>query len=162
MMRRFVCYLDKVMRLSQRLSELCDSRQRPQIPSAAVFLCIVLLQATRLGSLHAMAQQLRANARWRRVLGSEPISEDSMGRIVDTMDSEALRQMLRQSNLLLRRNKLLEDNPWPLRFVALDGHEFFSLTPSQLPHVLPAPAERGRAPGGGVLSPGRGGPPDRL
>ena len=34
--------------------------------------------------------------------------------------------MLSGVNHKLRRNKALEDNPWALRFVALDGHEFFS------------------------------------
>ena len=42
------------------------------------------------------------------------------------MDSEPLRNLLSQANHRLRRNKTLQDNPWALRFVALDGHEFFS------------------------------------
>lgn len=146
MTRRFACYIEKVFELGRRLAAVRDSRQKPKITTAAVLLCVVLLQATRLASLHAMALQMRNNRRWAALLGRRSISDDSMGRIVNQVQTGDLRQMLRQINLLLRRNKLLTDNPWPLRFVALDGHEFFSLTQSPLPGLPPAPAPgRGRA-----------------
>ncbi|NQU44692.1 hypothetical protein HQ520_15485 [bacterium] len=59
-------------------------------------------------------------------MGPRKPSPDSIARIVDSMDSEGLREALSEINHRLRRNKVLDESPWALRFVALDGHEFFS------------------------------------
>jgi len=70
------------------------------------------------------------------------------------MDAAVLRGMLRAVNHQLKRNKLLPLKR-PLRFAALDGHEFFSLTKALLPAVLPAPPYRQWRGGDRVLPRGR-------
>ena len=126
MMARFCRYLEKVFDWSTRLAKLSDSRIKPQIPQAAIFTSALMMCATRLRSLNALDGELRVPRRWEKILGPRKPSADRVGQVVALMDPEPLRDMLSGVNHKLRRNKALEDNPWPLRFVALDGHEFFS------------------------------------
>lgn len=87
---------------------------------------ILMMFVTRLRSLNALEGELHVLRRWEKLVGRRKPSADCVGRVVALMDSEQLRDLLSNINHRLRRNKVLEDNPWPLRFVAMDGHEFFS------------------------------------
>jgi len=126
MMARFCRYLDKVFDWRGRVARLRDGRARPQIPTAAVFLSAFIMCATRLRSLNALQGELRVPRRWEPVVGARKPSADRVGQVVALFDPQELRDMLSGVNHTLRRNKALDDNPWPLRFVAMDGHEFFS------------------------------------
>jgi hypothetical protein len=81
---------------------------------------------TRLRSLNALEGELRIPRRWDKIVGPRKPSADRVGQVVALIDPQALRDMLSAINHKLRRNKALDDSPWALRFVALDGHEFFS------------------------------------
>ena len=126
MMARFCRYLEKVFDWSGVLAGLGDTRKRPQIPTAAIFTSALMMGVTRLRSLNALEGELRVPRRWEKILGARKPSADRVGEVVALMDPAALRQMLSGINHKLRRNKALDDNPWALRFVVLDGHEFFS------------------------------------
>lgn len=126
MMARFCRYLEKVFDWGARLRKLRDDRKRPQIPTAAIFTSVLMMCATRLNSLNALEGELRIPRRWEKIVGPRKPSADSIGRVLALMDPEALRDQFSGVNHTLRRNKALEDNPWALRFVALDAHEFFS------------------------------------
>lgn len=126
MTTRFWRYIEKVFALSERAARLGDSRKKPQIATSAIFLSAMMMCVTRLRSLNALEGELRVARRWEKIVGNRKPSADSVGRVTALMDSEELRDMLSQINHRLRRNKALDENPWPLRFVAFDGHEFFS------------------------------------
>ena len=126
MMARFCRYLEKVFDWSTLLAGVRDSRTKPQIPTAAILIGALMMCATRLRSLNALEGELRVPRRWEKILGPRKPSADRVGQVLALMDPEALRDMLSGVNHKLRRNKALEDSPWALRFVALDGHEFFS------------------------------------
>jgi len=126
MMGRFARYVEKVFGLSRLAASLKDTRKKPQISTAAVFLGAFSMMATRLRSLNALEGELRVPGRWEKIVGRRKPSADSVARIVDLIDPQGLREALSQINHRLRRNKVLDENPWALRFVALDGHEFFS------------------------------------
>ena len=126
MMARFCRYLEKVFDWGTLLAGVGDSRKRPQIPTAAILLSAVMMCVTRLRSLNALEGELRVPRRWEKIIGPRKPSADRVGEVVALMNPEALREMLSGVNHKLRRNKALADNPWALRFVALDGHEFFS------------------------------------
>ena len=126
MMARFCGYLEKVFDWSARLLTLHDTRKRPQIPTAAVFTSILMMCVTRLRSLNALEGELRVPRRWDKIVGPRKPSADRAGEVTALIDPEGLRDMLSGVNHTLRRNKALEDNPWALRFVAFDAHEFFS------------------------------------
>jgi Transposase DDE domain len=124
-MARFCAYAEKVFRLSEYFPGLTDSRTRPQIPTAAAFVGGLTLFATRRGSLNGLEQDLRFPARLRGLLGADPPSVDSIGRIYALMDSRPLRQFLRDVVHRLKRNKALMDCEG-YAFAAVDGHELFS------------------------------------
>lgn len=126
MMARFARYLDKVFAWNAQLEHLRDSRQRPQIPTAAILSSALMMCVTRLRSLNALEGELRVPRRWDNIVGPRKPSADRVGQVLALVDPEGLRDMLSGINHKLRRNKALDDNPWALRFVALDGHEFFS------------------------------------
>jgi len=126
MMARFCHYLEKVFDWGALLAGVGDSRARPQIPTAAIFTSALMMCVTRLRSLNALEGELRVPRRWEKIVGARKPSADRVGQVVALMDPAGLRDMLSGINHKLRRNKALEDNPWALRFVALDGHEFFS------------------------------------
>ncbi len=125
MMRRFCAYADKVFDLGRWLAALTDSRTRPRIPTAAAFVCGLILVVTRRGGLNALEQDLRLPGRLRGLVGPRPPSVDSVGRIYAGMDSPPLRRDLADIAHRLKPNKALIGIEG--RYVAaIDGHEFFS------------------------------------
>jgi hypothetical protein len=83
------------------------------------------------GSLNAMESELRVPKRFDGLLGPRKPSADRMGDVFGLIPSEELRAMLSGINHQLGRNKVFgKGGPW--RFVALDGHEFFSQPASLL------------------------------
>jgi hypothetical protein len=83
------------------------------------------------GSLNAMESELRVPKQLDDLVGSAKPSADRIGDVFCLIPSEALRTMLSGINHRLGRNKVF-DKAGPWRFVALDGHEFFSQSESVL------------------------------
>ena len=131
MMSRFCRYMEKVFDFGQRVKAVQDSRQKPRIPAAAIWLSAFLMFATRRGSLNAMELELHRSARFECFIGSKKPSADRIGDVFCLIPSEQLRAMLSGINHQLGRNKVF-NKEWPWRFVALDGHEFFSQSASVL------------------------------
>jgi hypothetical protein len=59
------------------------------------------------------------------LVGPRKPSADRLGEVFEEIDPEEQRLMLGEIHHQLGRNKVLNSR-WPLRFVALDGHEFYS------------------------------------
>lgn len=135
MMSRFCRYVDKVFDFGQRLKGIGDSRQKPRIPSAAIWLTVFLMFVTRRGSLNAIESQRYRSKRWEYLIGSHQPSADRMGDVFCLIASEQLRSMLSGINHQLGRNKVFHKEG-PLRFATLDGHEFFSQSVPVLPGVF--------------------------
>jgi hypothetical protein len=124
-MRRFCAYADQVFGLGERLSTLTDSRTHPRIPTAAAFVCGLILFTTRRGGLNALEPDLRIPGRLRGLVGRRPPSVDSIGRIYARMGDPPLRRILSDIAHRLKRNKALIGIEG--RYVAaVDGHEFFA------------------------------------
>jgi hypothetical protein len=125
MMARFCQYIEKVFDFGQRMSTLCDARKRPRIPTACLWGSVFFLFVMRRGSLNAMESELRRPKRMERLIGTLKPSADRMGDVMGLMEPDQLRERLCQINHRLGRNKVFaKGGPW--RFVAVDGHEFFS------------------------------------
>ena len=131
MMSRFCRYVEKVFDFSQRVKVVQDSRRKPRIPTVTIWLSAFLMFSSRRGSLNAMELELRRSKRLECLIGSKKPSADRIGDVFCLIPSEQLRAMLSGINHQLGRNKVFnKDGPW--RFVALDGHEFFSQSASVL------------------------------
>ena len=131
MMSRFCRYVEKVFNFSQRVKTIQDSRQKPRIPTAAIWFSVFFMFATRRGSLNAIESELHRSKRLERLIGSQKPSADRMGDVFCLIPSEQLRAMLSGINHRLGRNKVFSKEG-PVRFAALDGHEFFSQSASML------------------------------
>ena len=131
MMSRFCRYVEKVFDFGQRVKALEDSRQKPRIPTAAIWLSVFFMFAIRRGSLNAIESERYRSKRFDRLMGSQKPSADRMGDVFCLILSGQLRAMLSGINHQLGRNKVFgKEGPW--RFAALDGHEFFSQSASVL------------------------------
>jgi hypothetical protein len=126
MMSRFCHYVDKCFHFREKLLPLfSDSRQKPQVPGAAVFASVFALFACNRTSLNSLEKDLvHFPSRLRGVVGPKPPSIDTIGRVYSLADGDGLRQMLTQVHHRLKRNKALADGD-ELKMVAVDGHEFF-------------------------------------
>jgi hypothetical protein len=131
MMRRFCCYLDKVFDFGDRVGALRDERQRPRIPTCAIWMSAFGMFATHRGSLNAIESDLRVPKRLDGLVGPDKPSADRIGDVFGLIVPEQLRAMLSGINHQLGRNKVF-DKAGPWRFAALDGHEFFSQSASVL------------------------------
>ena len=131
MMSRFCRYVEKVFDFGQRVKVIQDSRQKPRIPTAAIWLSAFLMFATRRGSLNAIESELSRSKRFEYLIGSRKPSADRMGDVFCLIPPEQLRSMLSGINHQLGRNKVLSQEG-PSRFAAMDGHEFFSQSASLL------------------------------
>jgi hypothetical protein len=125
MMGRFCRYADKVFALGEEIGRIKDSRPRAQIPTSAIWSSAFAMFATRQGSLNAVDSELRIPKRLDGLIGPKKPSADTIGRVYGLMDPMGQREMLCRIDHRLGRNKVFQ-NSWPLRFVAVDGHEFFS------------------------------------
>jgi hypothetical protein len=124
MMVRFYAYIHKVFQFGDLTARLTDSRPQAVIPTAAVFGTAFAMFATGRGSLNGIDQQRHFPGRLRHFVGPRVPSGDTVGRVYTQLDSGALREVLRDVHLRIKRNKVLGDTAGRL-FAAVDGHEFF-------------------------------------
>ncbi len=99
-----------------------DHRKQPRIPLARGLRTLLLMLWVRLGSFNAIEEE-RPGGRWRRWLGGDIPSAETLGRCAAAADREALRRGLADHYHRRRRKKTLKPVAgkwWPLVF---DGHE---------------------------------------
>jgi hypothetical protein len=125
MFRRFFDYTDKVFDFSKSLSQITDTRSRPQISTQSVLMSSFIMHLTRLGSLNALDAELRLPKRIESFIGKDKPSVDTIGRVFAKIIPAQLRAVLWNNCYQLKRNKALETT-FPLNAVGIDGHEFFS------------------------------------
>jgi hypothetical protein len=113
MMARFCAYVEKVFSLGSRMAALCDARRRPQIPTAGIFASAFVMFVSGRGALNALEPDRRIPSRLRGLVGPRPPSCDTIGRVYAGIDSQGLREMLRDVACQLKRNKALaNDGDW--------------------------------------------------
>jgi hypothetical protein len=93
--------------------------------------------ATGRGSLNGIDQQRHFPGRLQNFVGPRVPSGDTVGRVYAQLDIGALREVLRDVHLRIKRNKMLGDTTDWL-FAAVDGHEFFR-QPQTLLRPVPDP-----------------------
>lgn len=127
MLRRFAAYLDRRFAFRARVDELRDACQRPQTPTATVWLAVFGMFALRLRSFNALEQELRRPNRWDRWVGGRTPSADTVGRVLAQCSIEALRHLLVAVTRLAWRRKAIHARPAAAyRVVAVDGHELWA------------------------------------
>jgi hypothetical protein len=137
MMARFHGYINKVFKFPELTSRLTDSRIDPVIPTAAVFGTAFTMFVTCRGSLNGIDKERHFPGRLRNLVGPRVPSGDTVGRVYTQLDSDGLRDVLRDVHLRIKRNKMLR-NTTDWMFAAVDGHEFFR-QPQTLLRPVPHP-----------------------
>jgi hypothetical protein len=142
MMARFDAYLDKVFQFRAQVGMLRDSRPQPLIPTAAVFTTAFTMFATCRGSLNAIDKERHFPRRLRDLVGPHVPSGDTVGRVYAQLNSDRLREVLRNVHVRIKRNKILTSTTgW--FFTAVDGHEFFRQPQTLLQPVPEAHVDSG-------------------
>ncbi len=137
MMARFYSYIDKVFQFRRLIASLTDSRLEAVIPTAAVFSTAFAMFVTCRGSLNGIDLDRHFPGRLEKFVGPRVPSGDTIGRVYTQLDSETLREVLRDVHLRIKRNKMLH-NTTDWMFAAVDGHEFFR-QPQTLLRPVPHP-----------------------
>jgi hypothetical protein len=120
-LRRLIGYAEKIFDLGEVLGAVSDQRLRPRIPTAALLQSVLVLYWARLGSLNAL-EAVRGASFWKRWLGQELASADTVGRVHAQLENAGLRRGLQQVYGRLKRNKALRGvGEWDV--AVLDGHE---------------------------------------
>lgn len=77
---------------------------------------------TRMGSLNAL-EQTKENSFWKRWLGAELASADTIGRVFSQLETDDIRAIIRHTYSRLKRNKALAPAFGDLFALIVDGHE---------------------------------------
>lgn len=85
----------------------------------------LVLFLTRLGSLNAL-EQMRSSARWRRWLGADLPSADTLGRVMAGVELSTLRQAIGDLYRNLKRGKALQATAGGLTALVIDGHQGYT------------------------------------
>jgi len=125
MLRRFFDYADKVFGFSKAMSEITDTRPKPQINTRSVLMSSLIMHLTRLGSLNALDAELRLPKKVESFIGTDKPSVDTIGEVFTKIMPDDLRRWHWSNCHQLKRNKVLDAN-LPLNAIGVDGHEFFS------------------------------------
>jgi DDE family transposase len=126
-LRRFGAYLVNVFEFRRQVDRLRDGRQRPQIPTANVWLSAFLMFVLRARSFNALEQELRRSKRGESFVGKQKPSADTIGRVFGGLHTDGLRQLVVMVNRASWRRKAIHlraDESY--RVIAVDGHELWA------------------------------------
>lgn len=104
------------------MADVRDARTHGRIATSCVIKSIFLMFAAQLGSLHAL-EQGHAPAFWRKWLGDDLPSADTLGRVAAGLALDDLRHLLRIHYRRRKRMKTLLPAWGGNFFLLLDGHE---------------------------------------
>lgn len=130
--KRIFSYIKKIFGFPGLISDVTDSRIDPRISTRAILMTAFIMMLTRRGSLNAIEIEAKISRRLHKLIDDHVPSPDTIGRVYGLMDPGQLQSKIAIINHQIKRNKVLSGHKWPLRFVAVDGHEFFSLKTSVL------------------------------
>jgi len=118
-------YLDKVFDLPQRIKNVRDTRQYPEIPTPSLHFTLVLGALLRVPSLLDLSLKTRGLG-WQRLVGSKPFSDDALGYVLEKGIPQDWRMVLVAVNRILKENRQLEAAKiGGLLVVAIDANEQF-------------------------------------
>ena len=114
--------LDGLLATVRERPESRRSRKKPRIPTARVARAVVVMGLLRLGSLNGLDQS-RGERGWKTLIGGDLPSARTNGRVMDALDGEGVRGVLREVYSRRKRNKSLPAFFGGWTGLILDGHE---------------------------------------
>lgn len=110
------------MKWDAPLDAIRDGRKQGHIPTKIILRAVLAMCLCRLGSLNALGQT-KPNSFWRRWLGRDLPSPDTIGRVACLVDLEGVRALGHHLYERLKRGKALDPPPHGLIAAIVDGHE---------------------------------------
>jgi len=124
-LKRFCQYVGKVFEFSSLIFGVTEYRISPEIPLGNVLSSTLVMFILRLGSINGIESELRHNKKLKQFIGKKLPSADTIGRVLNGINTDELRKILYTINHKLKRNKVFKGKR-SYFFVAVDGHEFFA------------------------------------
>jgi hypothetical protein len=134
-LRRILAYARKRIGWLTPLEAVTDDRISPRIPTETVVRTVAVMNLARMGSLNALEQSAKATF-WRRFLGRDMPSAETVGRVCAGMDLDGVRDIQRTVYARLKRGKALQPTLPGLMAAALDGHESHATYKRRCPGCL--------------------------
>jgi len=141
--RQLIAYANEVYRVGERLAQIPDARQDPEIPAALIHSTLFLAGLLRIRSLNALEAELE-KAWFAHAVGapapgdgSRLLSSETLSRQLVKMGAEGPRPVLEGMIHQAERNKVFREG-WhgALRYVAIDGWEPVQSLKRHCPHCL--------------------------
>ena len=114
--------LDRSLAAVRERPESRPRRKKPRIPADRVLRAVVVMGLLRLGSLNGLDQS-RGKRGWKSLIGGDLPSARTNGRVMDALDGEGVRGVLREVYSRRKRNKSLPAFFAGRIALILDGHE---------------------------------------
>lgn len=109
------------------VEQLTDSRLKPRIPTANIWLSAFLMFVLRLESFNGLEQELRRARRLESFVGVRKPSADTIGRVLSGLDCAEVRRIVVEINRRAWRRKAIHPRVrQSYRVVAVDGHELWA------------------------------------
>lgn len=121
-LKRCLKYAENVYDLKELIKTVADTREQPQIKTPEVVGGAVIMMLTQLGSLNALEEE-KGQPFWRKWLGADLPSADTMGRVYKVIDLNTLRGMNHSVYIRLKRNKVFSPVLSVYNVAIFDGHE---------------------------------------
>lgn len=115
-------YSDKVFGLRNLIQGIEDKRPRPQVAIEGIFGAGLVMALGQLGSLNAL-EQIKKQSYWKRWLGADLSSADTLGRGFSHTGADSIRKAVRHIYSRLKRNKVLRPAYAGMFALIIDGHE---------------------------------------
>lgn len=116
-------YSDKMFAVRAHLKAMRDGRARPRIKTPAVIASVLVMLLSRMGSFNAL-EQTKSCFFWKEEGKGDLPSADTIGGVVDGLELDNVRAMLKHIYQRLKRNKALKPlTPSGGFAVIMDGHE---------------------------------------
>lgn len=112
-----------------------DGRKQGRIPTPVIVRAILAMCLCRLGSLNALGQTAGSSI-WRRWLGRDLPSPDTLGRVAGLVDIQGIRSLGHHLYDRLKRGKALEPPAHGLIAAIVDGHELHATYKRHCPGCL--------------------------
>lgn len=120
-LRRLICYSQKMYKVVQMMEGLPDGRKRPRIKMGSIVSQALVMYWSRLGSLNSLESSRRSGF-WKGIMAARTGSADTIGRVFGNMETDHLRECIKRIYTKLKRNKALGGiRGWIIGIV--DGHE---------------------------------------
>lgn len=115
-------YAEKNYGILTKIRGIKDGRQKPQKKTEGIIMGVMVMALTRLGSLNGLEQLARLKF-MRGLIGEEPASADTVGRVMGVLNNDEMREINRQIYKRMKRNKAIRPMIGNMFVLIIDGHE---------------------------------------